>query len=233
MTQISDPSSAQNPVGSVAKGDTVQLLDSSSQHGYYHVSTSQGRQGWVYGHFLDIGGSSASSSTPVSANPSPSTNSSTSTAQSGSTSTTSTIGAGVPAPLLATGHPVDWWFVFKFNSAIFPGCAGGAIRTCLFGGQVQPYHAWSQQFVYASSDNHSFQQGNDCVGDSTDDPVGATFDEVYNGSLHFVVWNDQFSDDPTIAGCTTSCSGPWGHSKGLIAWNDAGQGFVMQATTPS
>ena len=26
-----------------------------------------------------------------------------------------------PAPLLQKGHPVDWWFVFKFNSAAFPG----------------------------------------------------------------------------------------------------------------
>jgi len=34
----------------------------------------------------------------------------------------------VPVPLLAKDHPVDWWFVFKFNSAAFPGCAAGASR---------------------------------------------------------------------------------------------------------
>src|SRR5947199_2640123 len=30
-----------------------------------------------------------------------------------------------------------------------------------------------------------------------------------------------------------SCSSPWGHSKGVLAWNDAGEGFVMQVSTPS
>ena len=42
-----------------------------------------------------------------------------------------------PAPLLSAGHPVDWWFVFKFNSANFPGCGGTAARSCPFGGEVQ------------------------------------------------------------------------------------------------
>jgi hypothetical protein len=60
------------------------------------------------------------------------------------------------------------------------------------------------------------------------DPIGATFDEIYNGSLHYVVWNDQFYD-----GCTRECRGPWGHSKGIVAWNDAGDGLVIQVTMPS
>src|SRR5437899_546157 len=30
-----------------------------------------------------------------------------------------------------------------------------------------------------------------------------------------------------------SANAPWGHSKGLLAWNDAGEGFVMQVSTPS
>src|ERR1700689_1928886 len=58
-----------------------------------------------------------------------------------------------PTPLLSKGHPVDWWFVFKFNSAVFPGCDNGATRVCLFGGDVQNYAAFGQQFVYASSEN--------------------------------------------------------------------------------
>lgn len=139
----------------------------------------------------------------------------------------------VPVPLLAKGHPVDWWVVFKFNSAAFPGCGGGAIRTCLFGGDVQDYTAFGQQFVYASSGSPSFQKGNDCVGDTTTEPVGATFDEVYNNSFFYVVWNDQFYDDPSITGCNTECGAPWGHSKGMLAWNDAGEGLALQVTTPS
>jgi Deoxyribonuclease II len=141
--------------------------------------------------------------------------------------------SGSPTPLLAQGHPVDWWFVFKFNSAKFPGCTGGALRMCPFGGSVQNYKAFGQQFAYASSEAASLQEGKNCVGDTTGDPVGATFAEVYNASLHYVVWNDQFYDDPKIQGCTKECGSPWGHSKGLVAWDDTGNGFIVQVTTPS
>ncbi len=139
-----------------------------------------------------------------------------------------------PAPLLSEGKPVDWWFAFKFNTKSFLGC-GGAIpeqRQCLFGGEVQNY-AFSQQFVYASSENQTLEKGAGCVGGTTTDPVGATFEQIYNGSYYFVIWNDQFYDDPSIAGCSTSCSSPWGHSKGMLGWNEAGEGFVLQVTTPS
>jgi Deoxyribonuclease II len=138
-----------------------------------------------------------------------------------------------PVPLLSSGHPVDWWFVFKFNSKAFPGCGGSATRTCPFGGDVQNYKMFGQQFVYASSENPSPQKGNGCAGDTIADPLGATFDEVYDGGFHYVVWNDQFYDDPVIKGCTKECGSPWGHSKGTVAWNDAGEGFVLQVTTPS
>lgn len=141
---------------------------------------------------------------------------------------------GAPVPLLSPGHPVDWWFVFKFNSKVFPGCGGAAVRACPFGGGVRNYKGgFSQQFVYASSDHPTLEQGQGCVGDSTADPVGATFAEVYQGASHYVVWNDQFYDDPPTNGCNDQCGGPWGHSKGLVAWDDEGQGFVMQVTTPS
>jgi Deoxyribonuclease II/TIR domain/zinc-ribbon domain len=145
---------------------------------------------------------------------------------------------GLPAcrglvPLLQKGSPVDWWFVFKLNSATFPECSGGATRTCPFGGDVQPYQNFSQQFVYASSDSPTLQQGDGCAGDTINDPIGATFSEVYNGSYHYVVWNDQFFGDPEINGCSESCGAPWGYSKGIVAWNDAGEGLVMQVSTPS
>jgi len=99
--------------------------------------------------------------------------------------------ANVPAPLLKSGQPVDWWFAFKFNAGSFPNCAGGAQRACLFGGTVQSYE-FSQQFAFASSVDHDLQAGAGCAGDTTNDPVGATFDEVYNGKFFYVVWNDQF-----------------------------------------
>jgi hypothetical protein len=145
---------------------------------------------------------------------------------------TSGYAAEAPAPLLKKGQPVDWWFVFKLNST-FPGCGGNAARMCIFGGDVQDYKAFGQQFVYASSADHTPQQGSGCAGDSVNDPLGASFDQVYNGDYFYVIWNDQFYDDPEIEGCTKECGGPWGHSKGMLAWNDDGEGFVLQVTTPS
>lgn len=70
-------------------------------------------------------------------------------------------------------------------------------------------------------------------GGALKDPVGATFDRVYNGSYYYVLWNDQFYDDPPIAVCSGSCGSPWGHAKGMLAWNDHGEGFIMQVSTPS
>jgi hypothetical protein len=122
--------------------------------------------------------------------------------------------------------------VFKLNSKAFPGCGGNVQRSCTFGGDVQDY-VFSQQFVYASSEAQKLRKGDGCVGTTSADPVGATFDQVWNGTLNFVIWNDQFYGDPAIAGCSDSCSGPWGHSKGMLVWNDAGEGFVLQVTTPS
>jgi hypothetical protein len=127
---------------------------------------------------------------------------------------------------------VDWWFVFKLNSA-FPECGAGVTRVCTFGGMVQNYPNFGQQFIFASSENAQLQQGGGCVGETTMDPLGATFDQVYNGTYNYVIWNDQFYDDPKIKGCTQDCGAPWGHSKGMLAWNSAGDGLVLQVTTPS
>jgi hypothetical protein len=140
-----------------------------------------------------------------------------------------------PAPLLNTGQPVPWWVAFKFNSANFPQCAASAQRQCIFGGQVQDYKLFSQQFLFTGSGDGTLHMGNDCIGDDTIDPLGATFSQVYQSSAYFyVLWNDQFYGDPAIKGCSgNSCSSPWGHSKGMVAWNGKGQGFVLQVSTPS
>jgi hypothetical protein len=144
------------------------------------------------------------------------------------------LGQTAPAPLLSQGETVDWWFAFKFNSKSFPGCGGGANeqRACPFGGDVQTY-TFGQQFAYASSADASLQKGSGCAGGTVRDPLGATFDQIYNGSYYYVIWNDQFYDDPQITGCTKQCGSPWGHSKGMLAWNEAGDGVVVQVSTPS
>jgi hypothetical protein len=141
--------------------------------------------------------------------------------------------ADAPTPYLDTGKPVDWWFVFKFNTKSFPHCRADAKQACIFGGTVQNYKQWGQQFVFASSADKTLQAGTGCAGDTAADPVGATFNEVYNGTLFYVIWNDQFYDDPEISGCTKECGSPWGHAKGMLAWNEAGEGMVMQVSTPS
>ncbi len=134
--------------------------------------------------------------------------------------------ASDPTPLLKSGQPVDWWFVFKLNAETFPEC-GGPVRACPFGGTVQPYTHFSQQFAFASSANHTLQQGSGCVGDTTLDPLGATFDQVYNGEFFYVLWNDQFYGDPLA-----TKGAPAGHSKGMLAWNNEGNGVVLQVSTP-
>lgn len=139
--------------------------------------------------------------------------------------------SSAPLPLVAFGQPVDWWFTFKLNSGKFPDCAGGK-RACPFGGTVQKFKD-GQQYAFASNESPTLKQGTGCVGNTNGDPVGATFEQVYNGSFYYVIWNDQFYQDPKIKGCSASCGAPWGHSKGMLAWNDAGDGVVMQVSTPS
>ncbi len=86
---------------------------------------------------------------------------------------------------------------------------------------------------FASDKSPALKDGGGCAGDTSTDPVGATFDEIYTHQFFYVIWNDQFYGDPAITGCSDSCSGPWGHSKGMLVWNEAGEGLVMQVTTPS
>jgi hypothetical protein len=136
--------------------------------------------------------------------------------------------ANAPSPVLKVGQAVDWWFVFKFNAGSFPGCGEDAQRACPFGGTVQAYKNFSQQFAYASSTDHTLQKGGGCVGDTTIDPVGATFHQIYNGHFFYVLWNDQFYGDPI-----NTESAPAGHSKGMLAWDDSGNGLVLQVSTPS
>jgi hypothetical protein len=137
--------------------------------------------------------------------------------------------AGPPVPLLKTGQPVDWWFVFKFNTATFNGCGANVQRACPFGGSAQTYKSgFGQQFAFASSANAKLAPGSGCAGDTTADPIGATFNQVYNGKYFYVLWNDQFDGAPTA-----TMGAPWGHSKGMLAWDANGNGVVMQVSTPS
>lgn len=140
-------------------------------------------------------------------------------------------------PLAGKNQPVDWFFAFKFNSASFPGCTDDGVTppvgsNGIFGGTVEPYtNGHSQQYVFATDKNPTLVKGQGCLGATLTDPLGATFAQVYQSTgddVNYVVWNDQFYNDPM-----ESKSAPYGHSKGMLAWNEIGEGFVLQVSTPS
>lgn len=134
-----------------------------------------------------------------------------------------------PEPLAKAGEPHKWVFAFKLNGTSFPTKGPDA---CMFGGKPQKKKS-SLAYAQSTSDFSALVSGTGLLGTTLDDPVGATFSEIYNSPLSFVVWNDQLYRHPSIKGCGDSCNGPWGHSKGVIAWDDHGDGIVLQVTTPS
>lgn len=144
----------------------------------------------------------------------------------------------IPMPMAGKDQPVDWFFAFKFNSATFPGCTDDGVTPQvgsegIFGGTVQVYkNGHSQQYVFATSENPTLKKGEGCLGATLDDPLGATFGQVYlTDEFNYMIWNDQFYSDPPQF--PKFLDKPWGHSKGMLAWNDEGEGFVMQVSTPS
>lgn len=140
-----------------------------------------------------------------------------------------------PSPMAGKNTPVTWMFAFKFNAHSFPGCTDDGTTPVvgskgIFGGTVDVYKdGHSQQYVFATSDKPALVTGTECVGATLQDPLGATFAQIYNTpGYYYVLWNDQFYNNPI-----ENMDSPWGHSKGMVAWNDDGEGFVLQVSTPS
>merc|ERR1719484_405309 len=90
------------------------------------------------------------------------------------------------------------------------------------------------QYLLSSSVGGTTQEmvlKTDCLGTGAD-PVAVTFAQIYNGDAsNYVIWNDQFYREPrvnltpacsTYSSDPTSCSAPWGHSKGAMAWDANG-----------
>jgi len=140
--------------------------------------------------------------------------------------------SSAPTPIIEQ-HDVKWLATFKFNAATAPTDPASPLRACTFGGSKQTYRQFGQSYAVATDEDAELKAGDGLVGVGTSDPVGETFGKIYRGSYHYVVWNDQFYDSPKINGCSGSCSSPWGHSKGILAWDDSGEGTVLQVTTPS
>jgi hypothetical protein len=145
--------------------------------------------------------------------------------------------SGPPAPLIARGTPVDWWFAYKFSAQTYPLKADDSARKCPFGGTLRRDATSSGlRYAFASSQAPVLTNGPGLIGTSDGDPLGATFAEIYNGNYYFVTWNDQFYNDPprNYSKCDDKqCGKPWGHSKGIVAWDANGNGVLIQVTTPS
>lgn len=139
------------------------------------------------------------------------------------------LAAPAPAPLLAKGQAVDWWVVYKFSEEAFPSDPDDKGRACPFdkGGPAAYDQGFSQKYVVASSKIRAFADGPGLIGTSEADPLGATFKEIYSGAYYYVTWNDQFHGSPL-----PDRGAPWGHAKGILAWNEQGQGLLLQVTTP-
>lgn len=143
-----------------------------------------------------------------------------------------------PTPMVGPNEPVDWMFAYKFNAGSFPGYLdadfkhqeGKAGLPGRFDGTTKEYKGgMSQNYVYASSKDATMKRGNGALGNSEVDPLSVTFAQVYNTEgYNYVLWNDQFYDNPM-----RTEGGPFGHSKGMAAWNEEGEGFVLQVSTPS
>ncbi|MFN0139748.1 MAG: deoxyribonuclease II family protein [Pyrinomonadaceae bacterium] len=139
-----------------------------------------------------------------------------------------------PAPLAGPNQPVDWMFAYKFNDGSFPGWDDGKVPPYgtpgIFSGTVEDYpEGISQQYVFATSDKPTLVKGKGPIGATLTDPLGATFAQVYHMPGYFyILWNDQFYANPI-----DTKGAPAGHSKGMAAWNQDGEGFVLQVSTPS
>lgn len=53
-TLRSDPSPQHRPILILQLGEDVELVDSTPTHNYYHVRTTEGTEGWVYGRNLEV-----------------------------------------------------------------------------------------------------------------------------------------------------------------------------------
>jgi|688.fasta_scaffold75939_3 hypothetical protein len=137
----------------------------------------------------------------------------------------------VPSPMSDKDTPVDWMFAFKFNAHSFNECDFASLpHHGIFGGTKKSYStAHSQDYVFATNKSPTLKRGTGCLGATENDPLGATFSHIYNNdNFFYVVWNDQFHGYPI-----ENKDDHWGHSKGMLVWNSAGEGMVLQVSTPS
>jgi hypothetical protein len=85
-TLRSDPSSAHPPILTLKAKEDIELLSTTATHGYYHVRTSEGQEGWIYGRSLQI----------ASDNVAPSSGTASSSTSASTTTASGAVSSGVP-----------------------------------------------------------------------------------------------------------------------------------------
>jgi len=67
----------------------------------------------------------------------------------------------------------------------------------------------ARPFAVASADKPSLTKGSDCAG--TTDPVAPTFEQIYKGKFHYLVWNDHSTrNEGACLHTPTAAAGSWG-----------------------
>jgi hypothetical protein len=85
-TLRSDPSSAHPPILTLKAKEDIELLSTTATHGYYHVRTSEGQEGWIYGRSLQI----------ASDNVAPSSGTASSSTSASTTTSSGAVSSAVP-----------------------------------------------------------------------------------------------------------------------------------------
>ena len=144
---------------------------------------------------------------------------------------------GGPSPRVDSLTAVDWLAVYKFDAKF---ATTAPPDHCVFdtSERIAADYKGKQCQHYAMSTNSNpkltAMPFGSLIGTSTDDPLGATFDQFFNGpeDNSYVIYNDQFYGDPSPTSACSEAKG-CGHAKGAVMWDAKGDGILLQVTTPN
>ena len=92
---------------------------------------------------------------------------------------------------------------------------------------------WSLQYLIATDKEPKLKKGVGCLGMTNEDPLGSTFNQIYNNNCNYLIYNDQFYSDPISGPDIVAFGTGYAHAKGMLAWDNNGDGIWLQVTTPN
>nr|AIG56182.1 secreted protein [Achlya hypogyna] len=142
------------------------------------------------------------------------------------------------------GRPVAWWFVLKLPAQVrsatgtfMPTPCDCAPPACA--SPEEPLRAHGLCYLYADANNpvlrHFRDVGYDCLGQGGRDPVSQTLRQKQTAT-HWGYFNDQLNGLAFMQQKSLVCGGSSSfnaHSKGMVAFEAATGGFVLQTSTPN